>query len=64
MFCRISDAVTLGPLLVAFDAGQGAGEGGATGTAVFVGVDVALKRWVVSMYCLLQGEDLYRPYCA
>ena len=28
---------------MAFDAGEGAGEGGAAGTAVFVGADVALK---------------------
>lgn len=41
VLCRVSDAVALGPLFVALDAGEGAGKGEAARTAVFVGMDVA-----------------------
>ena len=41
ILCRVSEAATLRPLLVAFDTGKRAGEGEASGTAVFVGVDMA-----------------------
>lgn len=40
----ITDATALGPLFVAFDAGEGTGEGGTSGAAVSVRVDMAGRR--------------------
>lgn len=42
----IADAIAFGPLLVTLDAGEGAGQDGAAGTAVVVWFDVA-----VGYYC-------------
>lgn len=44
IFGRISDTIAFGPLFMALDAGERAGQGEAAGTAILVGSDMASKQ--------------------
>lgn len=43
--CGITDAITFGPLLMTFDAREGAGQGGAARAAVIVWFDMAVETF-------------------